>query len=401
MININSLQGLSSLKNSSSHAKSENSQSAQTSLASNKPIDELSFSHRSAVSMRVVYQAVSSNLPSSFQLTQPEAETNVEENAPLFDFEKVAQEVLAFVSKGINAAKHRGASNDELESMFEQAKVGVNQGIDEAIEELDKLSILDDDIKQGIDKSKALIEQGLDELHSNFFPSAELINESSSKQVSLNNLSSVNSENFASRSRSSELNIVTADGDKVSISFSQLQQYANVQQLDQINDSGQVNQNYHSSTSSINEHNFSYSIEGQLDDSELKAIDELINNVSKLEKEFFEGDIEKAYQQALQLGFNDKELASFSMELQQSQTSYVSQQYRGIADFDNKPAEVNTDIKPLFNFIEQLDELRNQVDKLFDNNVATFDNLFKAVFEAEFGDNNQQLAQLMQFIDKF
>ncbi len=53
-----------------------------------------------------------------------------------FDFEKVAENVLEFVSSAIAKEKERGASDEKLESMLKEAKHGIRSGFHDAVKEL-------------------------------------------------------------------------------------------------------------------------------------------------------------------------------------------------------------------------------------------------------------------------
>lgn len=131
------------------------------------------FPSNSKLSESISLPASSSNLahPSA-----PEGATTAEEKGPiesdmaLFDFEAVTKEVMSFVSSALSNAKERGSSDEELKFMFEQAHVGVGMGIDEAVEELEEFSLMNDDIMTGIEKSRVQITEALEKLHQSYFP---------------------------------------------------------------------------------------------------------------------------------------------------------------------------------------------------------------------------------------
>lgn len=99
-----------------------------------------------------------------------DAKAAVEESVALFDFEAVTKEVMLFVSSALSNAKARGSNDEELKFMFEQAHVGVGMGIDEAVEELQDFSLMNDGIMSGIDKSRVQITEALEELQQSYFP---------------------------------------------------------------------------------------------------------------------------------------------------------------------------------------------------------------------------------------
>lgn len=99
-----------------------------------------------------------------------EAEEPADATMALFDFDAVTKEVMSFVSAALSNAKERGSNDEELKFMFEQAHVGVGMGIDEAVEELEEFSLMNDDIMSGIEKSRTQITEELDKLRQSYFP---------------------------------------------------------------------------------------------------------------------------------------------------------------------------------------------------------------------------------------
>ncbi|NQY64609.1 MAG: DUF5610 domain-containing protein [Alteromonadaceae bacterium] len=133
---------------------------------------------------------------------------------------------MSFISSSVQAAKQRGASNDELEEMLEQARSGANDGIDEAITALGDLQLLDDDLAEGVEKSRVLIAIGIDKLSEQLAPSengSESEPSVSTLASPINQTMAYSSNSSVASSSNSDLSITTADGDVVTISFSELQ----------------------------------------------------------------------------------------------------------------------------------------------------------------------------------
>ena len=362
--------------------------------------DKLALSNRSSISMKIVFQSVSSKISENFNRTLPERNIvppNIVPKDPLgeesalagvFDFEEVARTVMEFVGGSILAAQANGASDKELKEMFEQGRAGANLGIDQAIGELKDLGMLDDDLSQGIEKSRDLINQNISDLYTKIFPEEE----QSSSDIALEKQSlrtaSLDSESYTSNSKNSDLSITTTDGDIVSISFSELQQYANKESYQYEEGSKGVAENYSMSSSEYHEVNFSYSVDGELDEEEKKAIEALIKDVNSLQKDFFRGNVDQAFEKALELGFDNEQISNFSMDLQQTQTSYVSQSYTEVAEYDVKVlSSTNKELRPLIDFLEQFKQLQEKADSLLSKNDDAFGQLLDAVFNAEFGED--------------
>lgn len=380
----------------------------------NFSLNNFSLNNRTAVGMKLVFESISirfssaSSIFKDFNLFEPgqtyTRDKGIEDQS-FFDYEKVAENVMSFISSSVQAARQRGSSNDELEEMIEQARFGVNQGIDEAIVALGDLQLLDDDLAEGIEKSRVLIATGIDKL------SDQLVTPENSPSAS-NQLSPISqtieyaSSSYAASSSNSDLSITTADGDRVTISFSALQERYAGEQYNYYSDADSTEFNYQSSISSYKEANFSFSVEGDLDDGEIEAISELIKDIKKIQKAFFNGNIEKAYEQALKLGFDDEQLNSFSLELQQTHMSYVSQTYNEIARYDDSDnGELAAYVKPIMDFVEQFRQVQQNAIELLaqdkqDQSKGEFNQLLELVLNAEYGNNELLLNEFTRFIEK-
>lgn len=365
--------------------------------------EKLALSNSAVLGMKMVYQSVSYQYGTNPKSIEHPSIEKPEASESLFDFNKVADDVLAFVSSSIMAAKDRGASEEKLLEIFEQAKAGANLGIDQALEELEELSLLDEDLTEGIEKSRSLINEGITALQENMFPpiedgedKANIVNDRIlNKEQAAQSISALSSEQYASNSKSSDLIITTADGDTVTINFSQIEQQAS-------RGSYSLGEGtYKAMSASYKEINFSYSLEGELDEDEKEAIHALIEQVSALEQEFFHGDINKAYEKALTLGFDDEELAGFSLDLQQTQTFYASQKYTEVANMaEQHQLEPGQEIKQLLAFMESMRDLREKSEDIL-GSPQDFSELLEAVHNASFKSPAGELNHLKELFNKF
>jgi flagellar biosynthesis/type III secretory pathway protein FliH len=305
---------------------------------------------------------------------------------------------MSFVNSSLNAAQSRGASTSELEEMLGQARQGANNGIDEAIDELSGLNVLDEELSEGIEKARTLINAGLDETE-------EKIINSLSPPVNSPSLTSqaveYSSNKYNSQSNSSDLSIKTADGDIVTISFSALEASQSSENFGYYADQGSNEMNYQRSSSSYSEMNFSNSVEGDLDKEELQAIQSLIEDISKIEKDFFAGNINDAFNKAVELGYDEEQLSSFSLELRQTQTNYVSQAYSEVANYNEEANdELTSTVKPVLDFIGDFKELQEQAKKILNEEGDQFSKLLESVLNSEFDNNQKLLAQFNKFVEK-
>jgi hypothetical protein len=367
--------------------------------------DKLALNNSTAISLKIVFQSVSSQISARFEkinygnadkVAIPRStidSAHLAENKTtegMFDFEKVAETIMDFVGGSIVAAKAGGASDDELKEMFEQGRAGANLGIDQALGDLKGLAMLDDNLSNGIEKSRAIVNQTLDDLYEQMFPTEKVSSGNAELEISNARNATLDSELYASHSKSSDLSITTTDGDIVSISFSELQETASKERYQYSENGKGSSENYNMTSSQYHEVNFSYSVEGDLDDDEKAAIEALIKEVNSLQKDFFSGNVDQAFEKALELGFDNEQISSFSMDLQQTQRSYVSQTYTEVSTFDEKLLpSTDKELKPLLDFLDHFKQLQETAEKLLSKNDDAFGQLLDAVFKAEFGDNKE------------
>tara|TARA_R110000868_G_scaffold18084_1_gene78372 strand:- start:389 stop:1792 length:1404 start_codon:yes stop_codon:yes gene_type:complete len=358
------------------------------------------FSSSTSLGVRIYTNSLNNTLEIDRHKPNFAAPVSEESEGSLFDFEEIAKNVLNFVGGAIKNAQNRGADEGELYDLFEQASSGVLRGI--KLAEQDLAGFLNEEIADGISQSKSLIEDGIANLKRDIFNPVSVDLENPTQSVV--NSTSVSYE----KQESGELSIRTRDGDRVNITFEDLEQFEfsqrQVQQLakeaesdDKTAITGQVENNTAStataetaapvidaaeesdvivelaeepqSSSKVIEQNavfyqessFSFSVKGELDDAELKAIGQLVADANELAEEFFNGDIETAFKQALELGFDEQELSSFALQLTKVENTQVIKAYETVSRFDGD-SEGSDPAKAVKPVAEYLDKLLNVLD---------------------------------------
>jgi len=295
-----------------------------------------------------------------------------------FDFEAVAKNVLEFVSGVIQGAKNSGVSDDKINEMFEQARAGVDMGFEQARGELGDMDMLSDDVKQGMDKSYALINGGIDDLHDSLFNPQQ------------NNIAS---QNLAmSEQEQGSISITTEDGDEISISFQ------NKMSLDysQSTQQGGVKTDMNLSRN----HSFSFEVQGSLDKQELTSVASLVKEITTLADSFFNGDIEQAWQQASKLDFDQSQIAQYAFNFKEVKQVAITQNYA--ADKNDSPiATLSPYIKDLSQVMEQGedlfsgDKLQKMMQQIAQQQVELVDELVGKSSQ-DFVDFNQQLSDALR-----
>ncbi len=288
-----------------------------------------------------------------------------------FDVEKVVDTVMKFVDKRIQQARDNGASEEELQGMLDAARSGVETGFAQARDQITAMNQMDEKLGERIDKAERGIEKGIDKLENKLFKDTD-----DSLAVSLPEpaqLAQVDYARVAQRTTESfEFELTTRDGDKVSIAALNDQSfYAESMQAR----SGGSALDY-TSFEQNSQFGFSLNVKGELDEGELLAIHDLLAQVNELAEEFYSGDLDVAFEMALTLNSDPSEIAKFSLDLKQQQSTAVEiGQYRAFAPatagaLPNGLAEPLSHfaqgVRDAFEFADTFAEPRNLLNTLFD-----------------------------------
>jgi hypothetical protein len=231
----------------------------------------------------------------------------------------VAKTMLDHIQRGLDQLRDSGASEERIQQRLEAAKAGIAKGYEQAEKQLEGMGLLDDDLKAEIAQGRSLIEAGLGQLAAG----AEKEESISTKMPSLNSFASASSfSSQASQQNSMSLELMTKDGDKISLSFMQSSSSF----------SYGAQEGHQLITAAGFEENLAWQMDvvGNLDEGEQEALSNLLQSVEKLSNSFFSGDLGGALEQAMQLGFDGDELASMSLNLRQESFSSVSRAYNSV-----------------------------------------------------------------------
>ena len=379
------------------------------------------FSSSTSIGVRIYANSFNATLEINKHKPDFSAPESEESTASLFDFEEVAKNVLNFVSGAIKHAQNKGADENELNDLFEQASSGVLKGI--KLAEKDLAGFLNEEITNGISQSKNLIEEGIASLRRDIFE--PLTTDVSPSENALTNSTSVSYEKY----QTGQLNIRTRDGDSVNIRFDEAHKFAlshdevytpeqqsdekprdtvtkphktpieqtssessevkpvstdpQIPEIESESEPGitgaQIETNIVNTEQNVvvfQESSFSFSVEGELDENELKAIGQLVVDANDLAEEFFNGDIETAFNQALELGYDEQELSSFALQLTKAENTEVIKAYETVSRFDRENVE-NEPAKAVKPVAEYLDKLLNVLDgsRLQLENSKSYENM--------------------------
>ena len=138
-------------------------------------------------------------------------------------------------------------------------------------------------------------------------------------------------------------------------------------------------------------------MQGDLDQDELKAVSALVEDISKLADNFFNGDIEKAWQQANELDFDQGQIAQYALDFQEVKQVAVKQSYITEGSSGSPIATLSPYMKDLSQVLEQGadlfsgDNLKDMMRELAQQQIDMIDELTEKTAQ-DFVNFNQELA---------
>jgi len=229
-----------------------------------------------------------------------------------FSPEKVANRIGDFVAQGLEAARRSGRSEEDIQNMYNAAVSGVEKGFAEARDILDNLGAL-----------KGSIAENIDETEKQTFAALDAINPSAQDAANSATISRLTAAERYEQSESLSLKVTTQDGDEVTINFSNQSRYE--QSFGVESDGSNTSALFNISRSEAS--NYQFSVNGDLDNDEIDALQNLIKDVNEIAGEFFDGDIQRAFDIASEYQMDKSELSSMNLQLTQTE------QYSSVAKY--------------------------------------------------------------------
>jgi len=144
----------------------------------------------------------------------------------------------------------------------------------------------------------------------------------------------------------------TQDGDKVTIDALNTTVYAA-----RLDDQGDNNSQLIEGLN--NSENYSFNVEGDLDDEEIKAINDLMTQVMDLADTFYNNNVDAAYEQALAVGYDQNEIAAYSFSMKQVEQYSVASSYQALAPETTERPSLNGVFDLIGDYTSQLVEQLN------------------------------------------
>ncbi|HED33589.1 MAG TPA: hypothetical protein ENJ08_05120 [Gammaproteobacteria bacterium] len=320
-------------------------------------VEEKTLAQSSALLLDIVLGKIPGTAPAVQQ-------TSVSDFSP----QAVADRITGFIDTSV---QRRAGSEIEIQSMLQQAKEGIEQGINEARDILESSGELSAEVEQQLNETESLVFQGLDKLERTLIqPPAQATDStgvSESGQVS----------SQFQQTRKAAIEIVTRDGDRVAVSYSAFTQSASSQQFS-LDDSAFSFSSRQQTRSAVA---FQFSVEGELDAEERDSINDLLKDIGDIAGQFFQGDVQAAFNASLELGFDGDALKSFSLDFQQATRVQVTQAYQRTGQLysplDSEAGPAIASPRPAVNLLSQLDDLLAQVKE--NNAIRQPENTLKSL----------------------
>lgn len=268
-----------------------------------------------------------------------------------FNVDALVEQIWGFASARIATAQANGASDSELESLWQSAEKGVKQGFGEAKDYLEGLDAMDDPLTLKINSAFGQIIDKLSArdlsavVPSPATPTAAPA-QAESAQQRVANLYQYERQSFA-------LNLTTEQGDQILIR-SVAEQEARLE--DQ-----QFGRNSSTNWGSRQSNEFSLVIKGDLNEQEAADLDLLLAQVNELAAEFYEGDYDTAFKMAADLNIDGTSLKSLDLSMKEVEQKSVSV-YSQTSDL---PARLPKGLEPLRQYAEKLVAAQRQWTEKF------------------------------------
>jgi hypothetical protein len=258
--------------------------------------------------------------------------------------ETSAHNILNFVEDRLASLKAAGASPEQLQKTLDDGLKGFETGRDQAIDILKGYGMYDGPIKAGVEKTTELVKQGVEELAKAYLPAAqapaagaapapatptEAVKSGGTVAAPATSgsntvLPSVNRYRASfSTGQTLDLTVQTRDGDTIRISIQSLQKLrvSGAQWNGMTGFAGLQGNGTLESFRGLYSESMLFEVDGELDDAEKAALDDLLVSIMDLADSFYGGDMAAAMDKAMQLAFDPQELTS--MALNMTQTRYM------------------------------------------------------------------------------
>ncbi len=319
-----------------------------------------SFERFNAI-LQNAFQRSQKNLSRNSQPSINPPKVNIEKTSDLPNekssrVQQSSNAILGFIDRRLKSDEANGANQEALLERLNQGLQGFIKGFNEAKDQLDDMGLLTPQLSDEINETYQQVTQGIEQLKNKIIgvtsnPDPTELNDATNT-TQLNQVSHVEAQ--ASQSSSFSLSLTTQDGDRVNIEISRSNQFS------LSNDSSSNGNRASSSTiqHSSSSHSFQLNVTGELDDDELTAINQLLQDIDSIANDFYSGRYDDAFEQALELEIDHSQLNSLDLQLQQTTTvkALAAYQTSSAGDLLTPNSSAISELNQLLNSLEQIME---------------------------------------------
>jgi len=290
-----------------------------------------------------------------------------------FTPDKVAGRVLDFIEQRLKSEAAAGADTAKLESLLAQAREGVEKGFAEARKILDGMGVLKGKVAEDIDATYDKIQEGLKGLQSEYGKAPA----NAGERVAV----AARSERFAAKAETFDMQVTTRDGDRLRISIvSASASWSQSSVAAASSGNGSV-ASASSSSGSLQIGAWRVEVEGELDDEERAALEDLFKQVQDISNDFYSGNLSGAFDRALQLKMDGSQLASMSLQLTQTSVRQATDAYGAVAQQGGQAASAIND--SLIEYARGLLDALRSADRVSEDARGTLQQLLEGGFSLD------------------
>lgn len=276
-----------------------------------------------------------------------------------FNVKALTDNLWGFVQGRLADAQASGASEAEMEKLWQAAEKGLEKGFFEAKSVLKSLGRLDEPLNEKIDQAYSRLTETLKQR--DVEAKAPPVEEAPAPETSA---VSRGVSLYQYRERTFTLDVATREGDRITIHVQNSQEAS----AEQHSEAGWSQTRWGQSESDM----FSLRIEGDLSEQERDDLDRLLGDVNTLANEFYDGDIGVAWEQAQAIDINGSSLASMDLNLRSVET-------RGAAAYQRQArpeaTELPRGLAPLQQYARDLVQAQTDWQDRFSSDKGFFDAL--------------------------
>lgn len=291
-----------------------------------------------------------------------------------FTPDKVADRIIGFIEQRLKSEAAAGADTSKLEGLLAQAREGVEKGFAEARKILDGMGVLKGKVAEDIDATYEKIQSGLKGLESDYLAKTPA---SGGNAVAV----AARSERFAAQAETFDMEVTTRDGDRLKISIASASANWSQSSATLASDGKTSTGSVESRSGSMQIGAWQVQVEGELDDEERAALEDLFKQVQDISSDFYSGNLSGAFDRAMQLKMDGSQLASMSLQLTQTSVRQATDAYSTVAQQGGQAASAVNDT--LVDYARGLLDALRSADKVSEDARGTLEQLLDGGFRLD------------------